>query len=698
MTSSDNQNVEMIADHTALLRYRALSVNAKGESQWIPFEKTVPMPDSLLKLYQKFGHRQQPGSSEEKMIQRLLSSLAVPFHREWESRKWNCVVCLGPARVVAWTPWTLHRVDMTSYFEEIKPCIGYDGTALLLLTHDVHHCGKESCRQTAEALRDRIFDLATKEDREASIGKGAKLLSELRIYHGDSERDPPVSLKKPFFIPEIPNLAIGTMIRAANQASSSWWFQVFEKQDSLKCANCHDQIPLSDRSPDQNFVYRVMTGHDRHTFVSEWYAVCSKDNGACRDAVQKMLEERDAEGSSKCPCCVEVECSNQIVKSSDDEWWQDSNKFSVSALFRLRIFTGDSSLGSNASSMKGKLESQFSVLEKTVSFGAGLAKDYMQRWELDEAEFQKVFSMLLGDTTKEFIKSKSWKCAKCQGSAGKIAEPLYSFHKVSLVDKYGDLPPCPGFDGTAYQIVGNAVPHCGKGTCQRYAYGIRDRLHALADKEDVYSGVGVGAHSLGQLQILKSAELHEGKASIATFKKPFFLPSEAYESIETFEDEVYSAYWGWRCTCLASEPFSCLHCQVVIPPDELDRSTYFPMFRPDLFNLLLIPSCFDPNAPRGEGDCRKAATKLTKKMRKNGAIRCACCNEVHAGNACFYCGDLETRPGPVLFKRCSVCKKAIYCSKDCQKKDWAEHKKVCKPVEIEVVGSMNEASSSSAAA
>jgi hypothetical protein len=36
-----------------------------------------------------------------------------------------------------------------------------------------------------------------------------------------------------------------------------------------------------------------------------------------------------------------------------------------------------------------------------------------------------------------------------------------------------------------------------------------------------------------------------------------------------------------------------------------------------------------------------------------------------------------TEIGGVDFLRCSVCKSASYCGKECQKNDWKAHKKVC---------------------
>ena len=43
---------------------------------------------------------------------------------------------------------------------------------------------------------------------------------------------------------------------------------------------------------------------------------------------------------------------------------------------------------------------------------------------------------------------------------------------------------------------------------------------------------------------------------------------------------------------------------------------------------------------------------------------------------CGFCGDqVET-------KKCSICRKAYYCSKECQKADWPNHKEVCKVSDI----------------
>ena len=44
--------------------------------------------------------------------------------------------------------------------------------------------------------------------------------------------------------------------------------------------------------------------------------------------------------------------------------------------------------------------------------------------------------------------------------------------------------------------------------------------------------------------------------------------------------------------------------------------------------------------------------------------------------ACAFCG---TQPGKKKFQKCKVCHGVSYCSRDCQKAHWSEHKKSCKP-------------------
>lgn len=51
-------------------------------------------------------------------------------------------------------------------------------------------------------------------------------------------------------------------------------------------------------------------------------------------------------------------------------------------------------------------------------------------------------------------------------------------------------------------------------------------------------------------------------------------------------------------------------------------------------------------------------------------------NELPAGDVCASCG-LKDGVGEGSLKRCTGCQSALYCGKECQKKEWRGHKKTC---------------------
>jgi hypothetical protein len=47
---------------------------------------------------------------------------------------------------------------------------------------------------------------------------------------------------------------------------------------------------------------------------------------------------------------------------------------------------------------------------------------------------------------------------------------------------------------------------------------------------------------------------------------------------------------------------------------------------------------------------------------------------------CLNCKAVALKDVPTL--SCGACRSAVYCCKACQKKDWKEHKKICKSLNI----------------
>ena len=54
-------------------------------------------------------------------------------------------------------------------------------------------------------------------------------------------------------------------------------------------------------------------------------------------------------------------------------------------------------------------------------------------------------------------------------------------------------------------------------------------------------------------------------------------------------------------------------------------------------------------------------------------------NSEHGNDVCGGCGAIDGEDGKVLVK-CAKCQKRQYCGKECQKSEWAQHKKVCRSV------------------
>ncbi|KAI9016885.1 hypothetical protein DFJ74DRAFT_678687 [Hyaloraphidium curvatum] len=97
---------------------------------------------------------------------------------------------------------------------------------------------------------------------------------------------------------------------------------------------------------------------------------------------------------------------------------------------------------------------------------------------------------------------------------------------------------------------------------------------------------------------------------------------------------------------------------------SLEPKTWPWRFHSDLF-----PVC---------GSCEQAIIRRAKAWRKKvlaaGDLRPFIMRVCSAK-----CGINSSDPGAPTFRRCSRCKAVEYCSKECQRSHWAEHKKVCMP-------------------
>ncbi|KAI9030262.1 hypothetical protein DFJ74DRAFT_748020 [Hyaloraphidium curvatum] len=95
--------------------------------------------------------------------------------------------------------------------------------------------------------------------------------------------------------------------------------------------------------------------------------------------------------------------------------------------------------------------------------------------------------------------------------------------------------------------------------------------------------------------------------------------------------------------------------------------TLYPNTWPRTFRSNLYPACgsCDAALARRAQLWQEKADKATG-LRPHRILTCGA-----------QCGASSV--DPATFQRCSRCKLVSYCSKECQRKDWARHKKVCAP-------------------
>ena len=84
-------------------------------------------------------------------------------------------------------------------------------------------------------------------------------------------------------------------------------------------------------------------------------------------------------------------------------------------------------------------------------------------------------------------------------------------------------------------------------------------------------------------------------------------------------------------------------------------------------------------------DCKKSSSS-SKHRNIESASTDSC---VYDSNHCNSCGKMDSN-----LKKCGACGRAWYCSQECQRKDWKEHKKVCKTLKETVPASSSLATHS----
>jgi MYND finger len=153
-------------------------------------------------------------------------------------------------------------------------------------------------------------------------------------------------------------------------------------------------------------------------------------------------------------------------------------------------------------------------------------------------------------------------------------------------------------------------------------------------------------------------EYYEGKDSMKESTQRTRESSEHFrELVDSFGPKSNMKTWDRlvyaECMDRLAEPFYWKDVHWDVDKPELLR-------RADLWNSMLLQYCDDAGLV-GEG--REWVVKVHR------ANPCAPCG-------CVGCNEVEEKVRE--FQRCGQCKRIAYCSRACQKKDWAAHKQACK--------------------
>ncbi|KAI9025463.1 hypothetical protein DFJ74DRAFT_717798 [Hyaloraphidium curvatum] len=284
----------------------------------------------------------------------------------------------------------------------------------------------------------------------------------------------------------------------------------------------------------------------------------------------------------------------------------------------------------------------------------------------------------------ERIHGSEFKCVGC-GDPGMSA--AYSLGVLTR----------PGCDVT---LRAQVMPHCDRPRCKEKAYVMR-MLAEQENKKETRSSAGICSYCRGwsadekkELQrqtgkLWRAFQENQGSASLGEqdteVKSIVLVPPVDFELLVSMADDGIAEAVDHF---LDSQPLSCVACggkarkaeygtglssaELAIGADDVTVQN------PDQIMLAaqLFPHC-------GKRACETRASVLLslaiRDDRKESGI-----------SACAYCEAYSGNERADLL-RCSACRSVRYCSKECQRKHWPNHKKICgelaKAIKEERVGS-----------
>lgn len=188
-----------------------------------------------------------------------------------------------------------------------------------------------------------------------------------------------------------------------------------------------------------------------------------------------------------------------------------------------------------------------------------------------------------------------------------------------------------------------------------------------------YPAPTVGSKKLVRVPVHVIRTDEEAPVAVETVKLPHGAIALArvdtkfcFEMLESFSQSRHGDWVKlrpWICGACGASSASKL---VVSFPANADTS--MPMDAP--IRVYIFPVCDDENCALLQRQVIDKAMKAASKVHKSQG------SSSMSLKYCEHCRKYEPNDGP-LFSKCSRCKTVTYCSKECQRKHWKVHRKVC---------------------